>query len=131
MNLENKKPVWLLVYYAISAVLFIFGIMATLVDKSGFAILATGPIMLFAVSLSALSYFVYRSRKKAKKILANITLWVLFVLSVGLLMWQSATSFAWYKTVTYIISSPLFLGELFLCALIFVLIVILNKRENN
>lgn len=128
MNTENKKPTWLLIYYTVSAIFFIFGVILTLIDKTGFAILATGPIMLLGVLLASLSYFVFRSKKNNKKTIINFILWILFLLSVSNLFWMIIQITIWFKTVGFQ-GWPVITGNFILVALFLILIIILNKKE--
>ncbi|OGI71001.1 hypothetical protein A3B84_02380 [Candidatus Nomurabacteria bacterium RIFCSPHIGHO2_02_FULL_35_13] len=128
MNLENKKPIWLWSYYTVSAILFIFGVMVTLMDKTGFTILIAGPIMISGVLLASLSYTVYRSKKNNKKTIVNFILWVLFILFTSSLVWQIIQITIWFKTVGFQ-GWPIVIGNLILFVLFLILIIILNKKE--
>lgn len=120
MSSDTKKPMWSKIYYGISIILILFAIIGTFIDKSGFAIITTGPIAIFGILLAGFAYGVYYSKKVGKKLTMNIILWLFFLISTlyflyGLALMEGS------RTVAVLIF-------LLICSLLMLeLLIILNK----
>ncbi|MEK6835712.1 MAG: hypothetical protein AABX55_01700 [Nanoarchaeota archaeon] len=128
MYSQTRKPIWLWVYYIISFLLFIFGIIGTLTDKSGFAIIVTIPLILISILLAGISYGVYYWKSHNKKLIGNLILWPLFLISAGFLLWEIINIVIWYN-VSGFSGWPLLIFTIVMSLLTLTLLIILNKKD--
>ena len=128
MDSETEKPVWLQIYFGISLILFIFGVIVTITDRSGYGAIVTIPLIIISVILFGISYGVYYWKKRNKKLIGNLILWPLFLIPVGFTLWQIVQTTIWYSTVG-LQGWPIFIFTIIMSVLLLILLIILNKNE--
>jgi len=123
----KDKPVWLRFYYGLAIILILFSIIATLTDRTGFAILATGPLFGIALVILGLAHLTNYCITNNKKALGNWIIGPFFILVLGFIIYVIIQRFIWFSTLGYGNLGVIFGIVIFNLLLLF-LLVKLNKK---